>query len=59
MRQRTVPLQTAHFIVAYHQRDRVKLIGFNHEQAARAIFDIIAKQWCKILVNRRQVKVSF
>lgn len=52
-----VPLQTAQFIVAYHQSKNVRLIGFSQQSAAQGVYDTISNKWAKILTNQRSTKV--
>ncbi|KAK0479467.1 hypothetical protein EDD18DRAFT_1440727 [Armillaria luteobubalina] len=52
--QSTTPLESATYIVAFHQRDRVRMLGFSQEQAARAVYSAISLEWANVLMNRQQ-----
>ncbi|KAK0492644.1 hypothetical protein EDD18DRAFT_1465212 [Armillaria luteobubalina] len=47
---RNVPLQHASFVVAFHQIDRVRMIGFSKEGPARTVYNAISDDWAKILI---------
>ncbi|KAK0435833.1 hypothetical protein EV421DRAFT_2038952 [Armillaria borealis] len=49
-----VPLQRASYVVALHQSDRVRMIGFSSEGPARAVYNAIPNDWAKILMDRRR-----
>ncbi|KAK0209680.1 hypothetical protein IW262DRAFT_1416628 [Armillaria fumosa] len=51
--QSTAPLQTASYIVAFHQNDRVRMLGFSEQRAACAVFAAVSDEWAKVLMNRR------
>lgn len=57
----TAGLEHALYIVAMHQpeHDRVRMIGFSTEGAARAIYNAASNQWPKVLVDRRRSQVCF
>lgn len=41
------------YIVAFHQSDRVRMIGFSMEESARAVDDVITTKWAKVLMDTR------
>ncbi|KAK0438136.1 uncharacterized protein EV420DRAFT_1666428 [Desarmillaria tabescens] len=51
--QSIMPLRTASYIVAFHQSDRVRMLGFSEDRAARAVYGAVSDEWAKVLVNRR------
>ncbi|PBK60550.1 hypothetical protein ARMSODRAFT_1090260 [Armillaria solidipes] len=51
--QSTTSSQTASYIVAFHQNDRVRMLGFSEERAACAVFGAVSDEWAKVLMNRR------
>ncbi len=56
--QSTTPLQTASYIVAFHQNNRVRMLGFSEERAACAVFGAVSDEWAKVLMNKRYSQVN-
>ncbi len=52
-----VPLQHAHYVVALHQSDRVRMVGFSEVGPARAVYNAVSNDWAKILMDRRRSQV--
>ncbi len=52
-------VSSGHYVVAFHQSDRVRMIAFSLEGSARAIDDVISTKWAKVLMDTRRSKVSF
>ena len=50
--QTVAPLRTAHFLVAFHETDRVRIIGFSEEPAARSMFRVVSNERAKVVMNR-------
>ncbi|KAK0219549.1 hypothetical protein EDD85DRAFT_342911 [Armillaria nabsnona] len=57
--QGTSSLQTASYIVAFHQKDHVRMLGFSEERAACAVFGAVPDELARVLVNRWHSEVSF
>jgi hypothetical protein len=55
----STPLQYAAYVVAFHNVDCVKMIGFSKEGPARAVFNAISNIVSRILIDRRQHKVCY
>ncbi|SJL18022.1 uncharacterized protein ARMOST_21593 [Armillaria ostoyae] len=53
----TAPLQIAPYIVAFHQRDRVRMIGLYTSESARAVYDAVSKDWAKVISDREHSQV--
>ncbi|KAK0430909.1 hypothetical protein EV421DRAFT_1855944 [Armillaria borealis] len=51
--QSATPLQSASYIVAFHQNTRVRMLGFSEERAARAVYGAVSIHWAKVLMDRR------
>ncbi|SJL17828.1 uncharacterized protein ARMOST_21392 [Armillaria ostoyae] len=55
--QSATPLQSASYIVAFHQNTRVRMLGFSEERAARSVYGAVSIHWAKVLIDRRNSKV--
>ncbi|PBK60569.1 hypothetical protein ARMSODRAFT_1009265 [Armillaria solidipes] len=51
--QSAIPLQSASYIVAFHQNTCVRMLGFSEERAARAVYGAVSIHWAKVLMDRR------
>lgn len=54
----TVSPAVAPYIVAFHQDDSVRLIGFGDEESARAMYDVVSQNWAKVLSHKSHPQVS-
>lgn len=53
----TIPLHDARYIVAFHRKDCVKMIGCPNEELARKAYNAVSPDLAKILFDRRHREV--
>ncbi|KAK0229587.1 hypothetical protein EDD85DRAFT_794072 [Armillaria nabsnona] len=51
--QSAIPLQSASYIVSFHEHTCVRMLGFSGERAARAVYGAVSIHWTKVLMDRR------
>ncbi|KAK0467430.1 hypothetical protein IW261DRAFT_1063056 [Armillaria novae-zelandiae] len=54
--QSAILLQTALYIVAFHQKTYVRMLGFSEERAACGVYGAVSIHWAKVLVDKRNSK---
>lgn len=52
-----VTLQNAPYTVAFHEKDRVKMIGLADQSSAQTVYDEVPNVYAKALVNKREARV--
>lgn len=52
----TVPLKNAHFVLAIHHTDTIRMVGFSEQGHAGTVYDSCAF-WAKVLMNTKTSEV--
>jgi len=52
-----VPLKNAHFVLAIHHTDTIRMVGFSEEGHAGAVYDSLWAFWAKVLMNTKTSEV--
>lgn len=56
---KATPSRGARYVVAFHQADNIKTVGFSKEETARLLYNSASNEWARIFVDSRYSPVGF
>ena len=55
---RIIPREVPYFLIAFHERDRVRILSCTRQEDAQDVYNQISQQWSKVLMSVPDNKVQ-